>query len=169
MICIQIGCRFILSFQTQKMLYICCCCCWFQTNTPFLAKADSGRDKKDARYVDDDPELNKMAADSDSSASVTSLEGGDRLHHVHRGHPHHHHHVQGFIKDLMDLLAKDLHFDYEFHVSADYGSLDPISRNWTGIIGRLANKVSSLRSRCKSFGNPSVTFFMFSLQPLNTW
>ena len=55
--------------------------------------------------------------------------------------------LEGYVKDLMDLLAQDLHFPYEFHLNTKYGSLDQ-SGNWSGMIGRLINRVSKVVHCC---------------------
>ena len=53
---------------------------------------------------------------------------------------------EGFCIDLLEQLAKMLHFTYEIYPSPD-GQHGGITENgtWNGIMGELVNKVSSLR------------------------
>ena len=46
-----------------------------------------------------------------------------------------------FLVDLLDELAKDVGFEYVLEESSRYGRLDQESGNWTGLIGKLLNKV----------------------------
>ena len=48
---------------------------------------------------------------------------------------------EGFLKDLLDLLAKDLEFDYFLEEDLIHGYLTP-DGNWTGLIGSLIQRVS---------------------------
>ena len=48
---------------------------------------------------------------------------------------------EGFLVDLLDELAKDVGFEYVLEESSRYGRLDQESGNWTGLIGKLLNKV----------------------------
>ena len=49
--------------------------------------------------------------------------------------------LQGFLKDLIDMLADDLEFNYDFRMNENYGRKEQVSGNWTGMIGKLANQV----------------------------
>lgn len=46
---------------------------------------------------------------------------------------------EGFCKDMLDLLAKQMDFEYDLHVVADgtYGIYDKSQGQWTGIVGEL--------------------------------
>ena len=47
---------------------------------------------------------------------------------------------EGFLKDLLDLLAKDLEFDYFIEEETIHGFLNS-DGNWTGLIGSLVDRV----------------------------
>ena len=47
---------------------------------------------------------------------------------------------QGFLKDLIDQLSKDLEFEYVIGEDLIHGSPTP-DGNWTGLIGSLVNRV----------------------------
>ena len=53
---------------------------------------------------------------------------------------------EGFCIDLLEQLAKMLHFTYEIYLSPD-GQYGVITENgtWNGMLGELANKVGTLR------------------------
>ena len=53
---------------------------------------------------------------------------------------------EGFCIDLLNQLAKMLHFTYEIYPSPDgqYGGMTE-NGTWDGIIGELVNKVGTLR------------------------
>ena len=55
----------------------------------------------------------------------------------------------GFIKDLMDVLADKVGFQYNFKIPDDkqYGQQTPTG--WTGMIGDVVNKVSCCSSWCR--------------------
>lgn len=48
----------------------------------------------------------------------------------------------GFCKDLLDKLAKDLHFQYDLYLVPDkqYGKKKD-NTSWTGMVGELVKKV----------------------------
>ena len=49
---------------------------------------------------------------------------------------------EGLLIDILNKLAKDLNINYVLRANAgDYGSLDNISGNWSGIIGQLVERV----------------------------
>jgi ionotropic kainate glutamate receptor 2 len=45
--------------------------------------------------------------------------------------------------DLIDEIAKDLGFKYEFHLAPDgqYGSIDKKTKQWNGLIKELRDRV----------------------------
>jgi hypothetical protein len=49
---------------------------------------------------------------------------------------------EGFLMDLLEELSRDVGFQYVIEESSKYGSFDPESGNWSGVIGKLVNKVS---------------------------
>ncbi len=50
---------------------------------------------------------------------------------------------EGFLIDLLDQLSKDIGFELTYQESTSYGKLDKNTGNWTGIVGKLIQKVSS--------------------------
>ncbi len=52
----------------------------------------------------------------------------------------------GFLVDLLEELSKDVGFQFVIEENSKYGNFDPESRNWTGMIGALVNKVSILNT-----------------------
>lgn len=52
----------------------------------------------------------------------------------------------GFIKDLMELLAREMDFDYEINLSADgrYGTYDESAGKWSGAIGEVIRGVADM-------------------------
>ena len=55
---------------------------------------------------------------------------------------------EGFLVDLLDELAKDVGFQYVLEESSRYGRLDPETGNWTGVVGKLINKVRIVSELC---------------------
>ncbi len=49
--------------------------------------------------------------------------------------------LQGFLQDLLDLLAADLDFKYVLQEDLIHGYLAD-DGNWTGLIGSLVSRVS---------------------------
>lgn len=49
---------------------------------------------------------------------------------------------EGFSKDLMDRIAFFCKFKYEIIASHEYGKEDPVTKQWSGIVGEIVNKVS---------------------------
>ena len=49
---------------------------------------------------------------------------------------------EGFLVDLLDELSKDVGFQFVIEENSKYGNLDPHSGNWSGVIGKLVNKVT---------------------------
>lgn len=49
----------------------------------------------------------------------------------------------GYVVDLIDALSKEIGFEYIFEPVADnaYGTYNPKSKKWNGIIGELINNV----------------------------
>ena len=52
---------------------------------------------------------------------------------------------EGFLKDLLELLADDLEFDYFLEEDFIHG-FPTQDGNWTGIIGSLVDRVSEIFS-----------------------
>ena len=52
---------------------------------------------------------------------------------------------EGFLVDLLDELSKDVGFQFVIEENSKYGNLDPHSGNWSGVIGKLVNKVTLRR------------------------
>ena len=48
---------------------------------------------------------------------------------------------EGFLVDLLEELSKDVGFQFVIEENSKYGNLDPHSGNWSGVIGKLVNKV----------------------------
>ena len=48
---------------------------------------------------------------------------------------------EGFLMDLLEELSKDVGFQFVVEENSKYGSHDAESGNWTGMIGKLVNKV----------------------------
>ena len=51
--------------------------------------------------------------------------------------------LEGFYKDLIDMLSADLDFQYKIRVSKSYGGQDE-NGNWTGVMRNLVNKVGNI-------------------------
>lgn len=53
---------------------------------------------------------------------------------------------EGFAIDIIHELSKILHFNYTFveQIDKDYGNPDPKTGKWSGMIGRIMNKVSNI-------------------------
>lgn len=51
---------------------------------------------------------------------------------------------EGFSKDLIDLIAKDLKFSYKIILAPDgkRGAKDPVTGKWNGIIKEVQERVS---------------------------
>lgn len=51
---------------------------------------------------------------------------------------------EGFSKDLIDLIAKDLRFSYKIVLAPDgkRGSMNPVTGKWDGIIKELQDRVN---------------------------
>jgi hypothetical protein len=51
---------------------------------------------------------------------------------------------EGFIKDLLDKISKSNDFKYRIQLSEDgkYGTRDPNTGAWSGMIGMVTNDVS---------------------------
>lgn len=51
---------------------------------------------------------------------------------------------EGYCKDIIDLLAEEMKFEYDLHLIEDglYGQFDFSLGKWTGIIGELIHGVS---------------------------
>lgn len=60
---------------------------------------------------------------------------------------------KGYVVDLLFELAKDLHFDFVFEPVPDnkYGSLDPLTNEWDGIVRQLMDNVSKAYQFFKIF------------------
>lgn len=58
--------------------------------------------------------------------------------------------LEGYSMDLIDEISKILNFKYEFYLVKDgkYGSLNPITRQWDGIIKDLLDRVSFVILSC---------------------
>lgn len=52
---------------------------------------------------------------------------------------------EGYSMDLIDAIAKLLHFKYEFRLAPDgkYGSFNKITQEWDGLVKQLLDGVSS--------------------------
>ena len=48
---------------------------------------------------------------------------------------------EGFLVDLLEELSRDVGFQFVIEENSNYGHFDAESRNWTGMIGALVNKV----------------------------
>ncbi len=51
--------------------------------------------------------------------------------------------------DLLEELSRDVGFQFVVEENTKYGSLDAESGNWTGMIGKLVNKVTQIDKRSK--------------------
>jgi hypothetical protein len=51
---------------------------------------------------------------------------------------------EGFLMDLLEELSRDVGFQFVVEENTKYGSLDAESGNWTGMIGKLVNKVTHI-------------------------
>ena len=51
---------------------------------------------------------------------------------------------EGICVDIIDELAKELNFNYSFHLNPDdtAGTGDPVTKKWNGMIGELLDGVS---------------------------
>lgn len=49
---------------------------------------------------------------------------------------------KGYCIDLIEKLAKEMNFKYELVVKDQFGSLDPLTNKWNGLIGGLVDGVS---------------------------
>jgi hypothetical protein len=56
---------------------------------------------------------------------------------------------EGFLMDLLEELSRDVGFQFVVEENTKYGSLDAESGNWTGMIGKLVNKVTQIDKRSK--------------------
>lgn len=54
---------------------------------------------------------------------------------------------EGFSKDLMDRIAFYCKFKYEIIIGKESGKEDPVTKQWSGMIGEIVNKVSSTKWR----------------------
>jgi len=56
---------------------------------------------------------------------------------------------EGYSKDLIDEISNILGFKYEFYIVADnkYGSLNPVTGKWDGLVRELIDRVSALFGR----------------------
>lgn len=52
---------------------------------------------------------------------------------------------EGFSKDLMDRIAFYCKFKYEIIIGKESGKEDPVTKQWSGMIGEIVNKVSSTK------------------------
>ncbi|KAE8743142.1 hypothetical protein FOCC_FOCC011235 [Frankliniella occidentalis] len=54
--------------------------------------------------------------------------------------------LEGYSMDLIDEISKILNFKYEFHLVKDgkYGSLNPVTKQWDGIIKELLDRKADL-------------------------
>jgi len=52
---------------------------------------------------------------------------------------------EGFSMDLIDAIAKDLNFTYEFELVPDgqYGSFNKATKKWDGLVKQLLDRVSA--------------------------
>jgi hypothetical protein len=58
---------------------------------------------------------------------------------------------QGFLKEILDLLAKDLEFDYFIEEDLNHGYLVQ-DGNWTGLIGSLVDQVRKISHNGRKYG-----------------
>lgn len=51
---------------------------------------------------------------------------------------------EGFSLDLIDAIAKDLRFQYRFELvpGNKYGSYNPVTKKWDGLVKQLLDRVS---------------------------
>lgn len=51
---------------------------------------------------------------------------------------------EGYCKDIIDLLAEEMQFEYDLHLVADgtYGIYDKLQGKWSGIVGEIIQGVS---------------------------
>ena len=54
---------------------------------------------------------------------------------------------EGLCIDMIKRMAQDLHFNYTLELvpGGEYGSYDPVSKKWTGMVGELVAEVSMAR------------------------
>lgn len=53
---------------------------------------------------------------------------------------------EGFGIDVIHELSLMFGFNYEFQIYKDYGSIDPVTKEWTGMIGAIRRDVGFLQS-----------------------
>ncbi len=58
--------------------------------------------------------------------------------------------------DLLEELSKDVGFQFVVEENTKYGSLDAESGNWTGMIGKLVNKVTHVEKRTKRLKDKKI-------------
>ena len=80
--------------------------------------------------VEDDSALHHQPTATEQSSTQTTL-----------SHDNNSYHLQGFLKDLIDMLSEDLEFNYDFRINEKYGTKEQDTGNWTGMIGKLVNQV----------------------------
>lgn len=53
---------------------------------------------------------------------------------------------KGYCIDLIEKLSIEMNFKYELVVKDKFGSLDPVTNKWNGLIGGLVDGVSRIYS-----------------------
>jgi len=51
---------------------------------------------------------------------------------------------EGLLHDLLSLLADDLGFTFTIEEFNDYGHFDKDTQEWTGMVGKIAQKVKEI-------------------------
>ena len=64
---------------------------------------------------------------------------------------------EGFLKDLLDMLATDLEFDYFLEEDLIHGN-PTADGNWTGLIGSLIDRVRIKSTQYKKLGPNAFLF-----------
>lgn len=66
---------------------------------------------------------------------------------------------EGYCIDLIKKIAKHLNFKYQFELVPDgqYGAYDPQKKSWSGLIGRLLDRVCETFYIAKRTITPSCT------------
>lgn len=51
---------------------------------------------------------------------------------------------EGYAINLIDEIAKELNFKYEFYLAPDgkYGSYNPVTKKWDGLVKELLERVT---------------------------